>query len=91
MPTIQIAKDATSVTISPLKGSQYYRPEQPTTTLNPIWLRDNCPWPLCIHPSTRQKLHASSQVPLDISVSLVQVYPEGLELTWSKGLDDVGD
>ncbi|KAG0352438.1 hypothetical protein BG005_008142 [Podila minutissima] len=91
LPTIRIAKDSASVTISPPKGSKYYRSEQPTTTLNPVWLRDNCPCPLCIHPSTRQKLHASSQVPLDISVSSVQVYPEGLELTWSKGLEDVGD
>jgi len=30
-------------------------------------------------------------VPLNVSISSVQIYPEGLELTWSKGLDDVGD
>ncbi|KAG0044557.1 hypothetical protein BGZ83_010232 [Gryganskiella cystojenkinii] len=61
------------------------------TTLNPIWLRDNCPCPECIHPSTRQKLHASSQIPLDIQATTCKATPEGLELTWSKGLEDVGD
>ncbi|KAG0044521.1 hypothetical protein BGZ83_010260 [Gryganskiella cystojenkinii] len=91
LPTITIAKDSASVMVTPPPSSKYYRPHQPSTTLNPIWLRDNCPCPKCIHPSTRQKLHASSQVPLDITVSSVQVYPEGLELTWSKGLEDVGD
>ncbi|KAG0208101.1 hypothetical protein BGX28_000857 [Mortierella sp. GBA30] len=90
-PTVQIAKDSTSVLVTSPKGCKYHRPHQPITVLNSLWLRDNCPCPKCIDPSTRQKLHASSQVPLDISVSSVQIYPEGLELTWSKGLDGVGD
>jgi hypothetical protein len=30
------------------------------------WLRDSCQCPSCIHPSTRQKLHRSSDVPRDV-------------------------
>ncbi|KAF9946738.1 hypothetical protein BGZ72_011190 [Mortierella alpina] len=92
LPTVHIAKDASgSVTLQPHKGSAFYRAHQPSTTLNNIWLRDNCPCPECIHPSTRQKLHASTQIPLDIEVSSHRVLPEGLEISWSKGLDDVGE
>ncbi|KAF9955094.1 hypothetical protein BGZ70_010347 [Mortierella alpina] len=86
LPTVQITKDSTSVLVTSSKGFKYYRPDRPTASLNSLWLRDNCPCPKCIDPTTRQKLHASSQVPVDISVSSVQIYPDGLELTWSKGL-----
>jgi len=83
LPAVQSTKDHDIVISTP--GSSK------NTTLNPIWLRDNCPCPECIHPSTRQKLHASSQIPLDIQASSVKATPQGLELTWSKGLEDVGD
>lgn len=91
LPSLQINKADSTISLNIPKGSKYYRPHQSTTSLHPIWLRDNCPCPECIHPSTRQKLHASSQVPLDIAVTSHRVLPEGLELTWSKGLDEVGE
>ncbi|KAG0006089.1 hypothetical protein BGZ80_011043 [Entomortierella chlamydospora] len=92
LPTVNITTNSSAnITITPPEGSSYYRPHQPTTTLSPLWLRDNCPCPDCIHPTTRQKLHASSQIPLDIAIASYNVQPEGLELVWSKGLDDVGD
>ncbi|KIO28307.1 hypothetical protein M407DRAFT_230832 [Tulasnella calospora MUT 4182] len=31
-----------------------------------VWLRDSCPCPSCVHPETRQKLHRTTDVPLDI-------------------------
>ena len=30
------------------------------------WLRDSCQCPSCVHPSTSQKLHRSSDIPVDI-------------------------
>lgn len=30
------------------------------------WLRDSCQCPKCVHPSTRQKLHRSSDIPRDV-------------------------
>ncbi|KAG0259345.1 hypothetical protein DFQ27_004116 [Actinomortierella ambigua] len=90
-PKVQLTSDNTTVTLTPPPSSRYYRAHQPSTVLDALWLRDNCPCEECIHPSTRQKLHASTQVPLDISVSSWEVQPEGLALTWSKGLEDVGD
>lgn len=89
LPTVHIKKDNSgNIEIHPAAGSKYLHP---TTTLHSLWLRDNCPCPECIHPTTRQKLHASTQLPLDIGVTSHRVLPEGLEIVWSKGLEDVGD
>ncbi|KAG9013560.1 hypothetical protein FRB90_005915 [Tulasnella sp. 427] len=52
-------------------------PSQPIT-LPYIWLRDSCPCPSCVHPSTRQKLHRTSDVPGDIKPK---------RLTWVHSLD----
>ena len=30
------------------------------------WLRDSCQCPRCLHPSTRQKLHPTSDIPTDV-------------------------
>lgn len=32
-----------------------------------VWLRDACQCEYCVHPSTKQKLHRSSDIPLDIA------------------------
>lgn len=40
------------------------------------WLRDSCQCPSCIHPSTSQKLHRSSDIPADIRPA-----PGGLIIT----------
>lgn len=88
LPTVNL-KDNTTIEIQSPTGSKYHRSHP--TKLNTLWLRDNCPCPECIHPSTRQKLHASTQVPLDIGVTSYKGTPEGLEVVWSKGLEDVGD
>jgi hypothetical protein len=67
-----------------------------------VWLRDSCQSsPESIHPSTKQKLHRTSDVPLDIrpagvtegqtispgesSAKGVQVVPEGIEIAWNDG------
>jgi hypothetical protein len=88
LPTANL-KDSKTIEIHSPAGSKYHR-SQPTKH-NTFWLRDNCPCPECIHPTTRQKLHASSQIPLDLGVTSYNVTPEGLEIVWSKGLEDVGD
>ncbi|RXW16218.1 hypothetical protein EST38_g9636 [Candolleomyces aberdarensis] len=67
-----------------------------------VWLRDSCQSsPESIHPSTKQKLHRTSDVPLDIRPTEVtegqtispgdrtgkgvQVVPEGIEIAWNDG------
>lgn len=40
------------------------------------WLRDSCQCPNCVHPSTRQKLHRTSDIPTD-----VRPQPGGVRLT----------
>ncbi|KAF9224921.1 Clavaminate synthase-like protein [Gyrodon lividus] len=40
------------------------------------WLRDSCQCPSCVHPSTQQKLHRSSDIPTDIKPA-----PDGLTAT----------
>ena len=52
-----------------------------------LWLRDSCQCTQCLHPSTRQKLHRSSDVPLDVQPAKdgIQTIPEGLCVTWKTG------
>ena len=57
-----------------------------------IWLRDSCQCSKCVHPSTRQKLHKSSDFPPDIrpikgSVR-AQNSPDGIAVEWSSNGED---
>jgi gamma-butyrobetaine dioxygenase len=54
------------------------------------WLRDSCPCPECIHPSTRQKLHRTSDVPTNVKPLRVQwVFKDGarnLAVEWDRSI-----
>ncbi|KAI8333495.1 hypothetical protein EDC96DRAFT_451173 [Choanephora cucurbitarum] len=56
------------------------------STYSYLWLRDNCPCENCLHPSSRQKLHSSADIPLDIRPVDVQVTAQHAEITWSSPL-----
>jgi gamma-butyrobetaine dioxygenase len=50
-----------------------------------VWLRDACQCEHCVHPSTKQKLHRSSDIPIDISpisANAIKVDAESLILEW---------
>ena len=51
------------------------------------WLRDSCQCPECIHPSSRQKLHRTTDVSADISPipGGVQVKDYGVDIQWASG------
>ena len=49
-----------------------------------VWLRDNCQCPKCLHPTTKQKLVSSAQIPLDIKPDFVNISNRELEIVWSK-------
>ncbi|KAK7692800.1 hypothetical protein QCA50_004434 [Cerrena zonata] len=51
------------------------------------WLRDSCQCPECIHPSTRQKLHRSSDITANIHPAPdgIQVREDGVEIQWDTG------
>lgn len=51
-----------------------------------LWLRDNCQCEQCVHPTNRQKLHSSADVPLDIEPTSVQVKGQTAEILWNKPL-----
>ncbi|KAG8893495.1 hypothetical protein FRC01_013556, partial [Tulasnella sp. 417] len=58
-----------------------------------VWLRDSCPCPACVHPETRQKLHRTTDVPLDIKpkrLAWVNSREKGarwdLEVEWDRPL-----
>ncbi|CAO3622974.1 unnamed protein product [Mucor hiemalis] len=57
-----------------------------TSTYSYLWLRDNCQCPSCLHPSSRQKLHSSADIPLDIKPSAVKIVGEEAEITWDQPL-----
>lgn len=48
------------------------------------WLRDVCQCPKCVHPSTKQKLHRSSDR-LDATVASESRTDEGRHVTWNDG------
>ncbi|KAI0672032.1 Clavaminate synthase-like protein [Trametes maxima] len=52
-----------------------------------VWLRDSCQCPSCLHPSTRQKLHRTSDIPLDTrpNPNGVDVAHDGVHITWDSG------
>ncbi|KAF7722506.1 hypothetical protein EC973_003068 [Apophysomyces ossiformis] len=55
-------------------------------TFSYLWLRDNCRCEKCIHPSSRQKLHSSAAIPLDIAPSSVRITGDMAEIVWNKPL-----
>ncbi|KXN88430.1 Trimethyllysine dioxygenase, mitochondrial [Leucoagaricus sp. SymC.cos] len=59
------------------------------TTFPYIWLRDSCQSPSCIHPATKQKLHRSSDIPLDIQPNSIRLNDRELEIDWVDGRKSV--
>lgn len=51
-----------------------------------LWLRDNCQCDQCIHPTNRQKLHSSADVPVDIRPSGFKVQGDHLLVEWDRPL-----
>ncbi|TFK72986.1 Trimethyllysine dioxygenase [Pluteus cervinus] len=47
-----------------------------------IWLRDHCRCPLCFHPTTKQRLLNTFEVPRDIKPVSVESKLDGLTVTW---------
>ncbi|OCB86566.1 Clavaminate synthase-like protein [Sanghuangporus baumii] len=54
-----------------------------------VWLRDSCQCPSCVHPSTRQKLHRSSDFARDVPPRPVsaEAVDGGLRIAWSSRPD----
>ncbi|RDB17078.1 Trimethyllysine dioxygenase, mitochondrial [Hypsizygus marmoreus] len=52
-----------------------------------IWLRDSCQSLNCIHSSTSQKLHRTSDIPIDIKPihDGVQLAADGIHIDWADG------
>ena len=51
------------------------------------WLRDSCQCPACVHPSTKQKLHRTTDVPDNVCPSTdgVERTDHAINITWSTG------
>ncbi len=56
------------------------------------WLRDACQCPQCIHPSTRQKLFRTSDIPSDVRpVEVNALTGDALKIKWSTGHESAYD
>ena len=53
------------------------------TTFPYRWLRDACRCPFCIHPSTQQKLHRTSDIPASIAPESVKTTDDGIHISWA--------
>ncbi|KDQ18345.1 hypothetical protein BOTBODRAFT_104240 [Botryobasidium botryosum FD-172 SS1] len=88
-PTLGVSPSSAIITgLSASEPSEKY-------TFPYVWLRDSCMCPHCVHPSTRQKLHASSDVPLNVrpipgedGISLTE---EGLRVRWREDSPNTKD
>lgn len=86
-----------SLTVSPSSVTVAGLSSEPAQTHSfpYVWLRDSCPCPRCIHPGTRQKLHSSSDVPLDIRPAsgegAITIGNEGLRVKWGARLSNRAD
>lgn len=51
------------------------------------WLRDSCQCPECVHPSTRQKLFKTTDIPADTAPAQngVEKSPAGIGIQWASG------
>ena len=54
------------------------------TTYAYRWLRDACTCPSCIHPSTQQKLHRTSDIPASIAPESVAMSDDGVHISWAE-------
>ncbi|KAF8065026.1 Clavaminate synthase-like protein [Lyophyllum atratum] len=53
-----------------------------------VWLRDSCQSsPECIHPTTFQKLHKTSDIPVDVKPidNGIHIAPDGIRIEWMDG------
>jgi hypothetical protein len=52
-----------------------------------VWLRDSCLSPECVHPSTSQKLHRTSDIPRTIRPAEdgIKLTSDGLQISWTDG------
>ena len=53
------------------------------TTYAYRWLRDACTCPSCVHPSTQQKLHRTSDIPASITPESVEISDDGVHVSWA--------
>jgi gamma-butyrobetaine dioxygenase len=75
-PTISTSATATAST----KGLEI---PSLNTTYAYRWLRDACTCPSCIHPSTQQKLHRTSNIPASITPESVEISDDGVHISWA--------
>lgn len=57
-------------------------PELSTTSFPYRWLRDSCQCSNCVHPSTLQKLHRTSDIPDDLYPVQSELTSHDLRITW---------
>lgn len=48
-----------------------------------VWLRDSCQCSICVHPSTRQKLHRSSDFAEGVTPASVEAVDGALRIVWN--------
>ncbi|KIJ64805.1 hypothetical protein HYDPIDRAFT_89795 [Hydnomerulius pinastri MD-312] len=61
------------------------------TSFSYQWLRDSCQCPLCVHPSTLQKLHRSSDIPAHVRPAPdgLTLKGDGIHVRWIDGHESI--
>lgn len=53
-----------------------------TSPFHAVFLRDACPCPSCVDPSTQQKLFQTADIPLELRPKVQEVTADGVRLRW---------
>ncbi|OBR11592.1 TfdA family Taurine catabolism dioxygenase TauD [Colletotrichum higginsianum IMI 349063] len=60
---------------------------RPRAVLDAAWLRDRCPCPLCVSPSSGNKAFATTEIPSDVAFDHVQQSADGaLQVRWANDI-----
>ena len=77
-----LSTDKFSLTVDSLKATFPY-----------VWLRDSCQSTECVHPPSLQKLHRTSDIPLDIKPIRdgIELTSDGIRIVWTDGHESFFD
>ncbi|KAK1996335.1 TfdA family taurine catabolism dioxygenase TauD [Colletotrichum falcatum] len=60
---------------------------EPAAVFDAAWLRDRCPCPRCVSPSSGNKSFATTEIPPDIAFAEVRALPDGaVEVRWANDI-----
>jgi gamma-butyrobetaine dioxygenase len=87
-------KESHPALVAPAKGKKRLNLELDGSfiTFDYLFLRDACSCPQCVHPSTRQKLFQTTDIPYDVHPAVIETLGDGtLRIQWADDIQTASD